>query len=401
MQSFILRCATGLAFSLCLLQAIPARAAGEADISVICIEADRGLVLFEENAGIKRPPASMIKLMLMLLVTEGYERGDWTPDMPIAVTAHAESMGGTQVYLKEGETWPLEHLMHAVAVASANDASMAVAEGLWGSEAAYLKVANARAAELGMKDTVIHGVHGLPPDNGKDFDMTTARDMAILSLACIKKPEIMALVGQKELQFRPEDATKHNTNKLLWRMQDCDGLKTGYINAAGFCISATAQRHGRRLVCVVMGSNSKYGRFQLAQDTFDRFLDDYSEVRLLGRGAPLGVEVPVSNGRAPVASVSPAGDVSVLLPRQLISQVEVSAIHPETLVAPIRPMAVVGELTVSLHDKTIATVPLMVPEGVEAEGWYLSIRDGIARWNGLEKMNAAAGSSEREGETAE
>ena len=384
-----------------LVVAASAHPATPDNTSVICVEVDRGLVLFEENAGVKRPPASMIKLMLMLLVTEGYERGDWTPDMPLEVSAHAESMGGTQVFLKRGEVWPLDHLMHAVAIASANDAAMAVAEGLWGSETAYLEAANARAVLLGMNDTTIHGVHGLPPEDGKSFDVTTARDMALLSLACIDKPGIMELVVRKELQFRPEDATKFNTNKLLWRMEDCDGLKTGFIRAAGFCISATAQRNGRRLLCIVMGSNSKYGRFQLAEDTFNRFLDDYSEVQLLGKGAPLGVQVPVTNGRAQTAAVSPAGDVSVLLPRQLISQVEVSAIHPETLVAPIRPMAVVGELTVSLHDQTIATVPLMVPEGVEAEGWYLSIRNGVARWNGLEKMNADAGSSEREGERAE
>jgi len=373
----------------------------ETEPSIICVEVDRGLTLFEENATIKRPPASMIKLMLMLLVTEGYERGDWTPDMPIVVSSNAEGMGGTQVYLKRDETWPLDHLMHAIAIASANDAAMAVAEGLWGSEAEYLEVANARAAELGMKDTIINGVHGLPPDDGENFDVTTARDIALLSLTCVKKPEIMDLVGQKELKFRPADTTKFNTNKLLWRMEDCDGLKTGYIRAAGFCVAATAQRNGRRLICVIMGSTSKYGRFQLAEDTFNRFLDDYSEVRLLGRGASLGVQVPVTNGRATEAAISPAGDLSVLLPRQLISQVQVSAVHPEKLMAPILPMAVVGELTVSLHEQTIATVPLMVPEGVEAEGWYLTIHNGIARWNGLEKMNADAGSSEREGEQGE
>lgn len=401
MQSLVFRSALGVLACVAALFAAPSFAAEESAPSVICVEVDRGLVLYEENATAKRPPASMIKLMLMLLVTEGYERGDWTPDTPVAVTRHAEGMGGTQVYLKEGETWPLDHLMHAVAIASANDAAMTVAEGLWGSEANYLKVANARAAELGMNDTIIRGVHGLPPDKGEEFDVTTARDMAQLSLACVKKPEIMALVGQKELKFRPEDTTKFNTNKLLWRMEDCDGLKTGYINAAGFCVAATAQRHGRRLVCVVMGSTSKYGRFQLAEDTFNRYLDDYSEIQLLGRGAPLGVEVPVTNGRSAMAAVSPAGDVSVLLPRQLVSQVQVSAIHPESLVAPLRPMEVIGELTVSFHDQTLATVPLMVPEGVEAEGWYLSIRDGIARWNGLEKMNAVSGSSEREGEPGE
>ncbi|MBX3178057.1 MAG: D-alanyl-D-alanine carboxypeptidase [Candidatus Hydrogenedentes bacterium] len=364
--------------------------------SIICVEVDRDLVLYEENAQLQRPPASMIKLMLMLLVVEGYGRGDWDEDTPITVSPRAAGMGGTQVYLKANETWPLDHLMQAIAVASANDAAQAVAEGLWGSEADYLAAANARAKELGMKNTVINGVHGLPPDDGVSFDLTTASDMAKLARVCVGIPEIMSLARQKELQFRPKDATKYNTNKMLWRMEDCDGLKTGFIRAAGFCVAATAERHGRRLICVIMGSPSKYGRFQLAEDLFNRFLDDYGEIQLLAKGAPIGVGVPVANGRAPMASVAAAGDVSVMLPRHLLSQLEVSATHPERLTAPVYPMTVVGELTVSLHNQTIASVPLMVAGAVAADGWYLSIQDGVARWNGLEKLNAIAGSSEGE-----
>jgi D-alanyl-D-alanine carboxypeptidase (penicillin-binding protein 5/6) len=366
------------------------------NMSVICIEADRGLVLYEENADVSRPPASMIKLMLMLLVAEGYDRGDWTPETMIPVSSRAESMGGTQVQLKAGESWPLGKMMQAVAVASANDAAMAVAEGLWGSEADYLLVANDRAQQLGMKDTVIRGVHGLPPADRKSFDETTARDMATLSLECIKRKEIMTLSGQKELQFRPDEAVKANTNKLLWRMPDCDGLKTGFINAAGFCISATAERHGRRLICVIMGSHSKYGRFELAEETFNRYLDDYAEIKLLGKGTPLGVDLPVSHGKVDTAAVCAGDDVSVFLPRTLMREIQVSAIHPEKLEAPLDQMAVVGELTVSLNNTTLTTVPLLVTDHVESDGWYLSIRDGVAQWKGLENLSGVAGSSEAE-----
>lgn len=377
--------------------ALPARAAAKpGNLSIICLEADRGLVLHEENADVKRPPASMIKLMLMLLVVEGYDRGDWTPETLIPVSKHAESMGGTQVALKAGESWPLDHMMQAIAVASANDAAMAVAEGLWGGEEAYLKAANERAQLLGMKDTVIRGVHGLPPDDRKSFDETTARDMAQLSLACIRRPEIMALTGQRELQFHPDGPVKANTNKLLWRMADCDGLKTGFINAAGFCVSATARRHGRRLVCVIMGSQDKYGRFQMAEDLFNSFLDDYAEIKLLGKGTRLGVDVPVVHGKVDTAAVCPGDDVSVLLPKRLMSEIQVSAIHPEALEAPLSPMEVVGELTVSLNNTTLATVPLLVSDEVQSNGWYLSIRDGVARWKGLENLAGVAGSSEAE-----
>lgn len=209
----------------------------------------------------------------------------------------------------------------------------------------------------------------------------------------------MALARQKELKFRPDDAVKTNTNKLLWRMADCDGLKTGFINAAGFCVSATVHRNGRRLLCVIMGSQSKYGRFQLAEDIFNRYLDDYAEIKLIGKGAPLGVDLPVAHGKLQTAAVCAGGDVSVFLPRNLMGEVQVSAIHPEKLEAPLNPMDVVGELTVSLNNTTLTTVPLLVSDEVESDGWYLSIRDGVARWKGLEKLSGVAGSSE--GETAE
>lgn len=376
--------------------ALPSAAAQDQDLSVICVEADRGLVLYEENADQTRPPASMIKLMLLLLVSEGLERGDWTTETLIPVSRHAEGMGGTQVALKAGESWPLGKMMQAIAVASANDAAMAVAEALWGSAEKYLVVANERAQSLGMKHTVIRGVHGLPPDDRKSFDETTARDMATLSLACIQKSEIMALARQKELQFRPDGPIKANTNKLLWRMPDCDGLKTGFINKAGFCVSATAQRNGHRLICVIMGAQNKYGRFELAEEVFNRFLDDYAEIKLLGKGVPLGVDVPVFHGKVGSAAVCPGGDVSVLLPRTLMSSVQVSAIHPETLEAPLSSNAVVGELTVTLNNTTLATVPLLVRDEVESDGWYLSIRDGVAQWKGLENLAGVAASSEAE-----
>ena len=356
-------------------------------ISVLCMEADRGVILHAENERVKRPPASMIKLMLMLLVVEGYERGDWTPDREITVTRISEGMGGTQVYLNAGETWKLSHLLTATTVASANDAAMAIAEGLWGGETAYLEVANARAKALGMEDTVIHGVHGLPPDRGEAFDVTTAHDMALLARACVDKPLIMELAGRKEFQFRPTDSTKFNTNKLLWRMEDCDGLKTGFINAAGFCIAASAKRDGRRLICIVMGSPSKYGRFQLAEDTMNRYFDDYASVRLLAKGDSIGVSVPLERGRVDQADVVPSNDVVLDIPRHLASSLEITAQHPATLQAPLGKGAEVGSLEVSLNGTALYSGPLVLSEDAPSKGWYLAIKDGKAKWMGLEEAS--------------
>lgn len=234
-------------------------------VSALCIEAESGRVLSERNADAVRPPASMIKMMQMLLVSEGIRNDRWTLGTPITVTRHARRMGGTQVFIHEGDVFALGTLMEAVVVASANDAAMAVAEGLWGSESAYLLRVNERARELGMNRTEFHSVHGLPPDRGEQPDRSTARDMALLARKCVQNPQILAWTRMKRVRVRPGETPYLNTNKLLTRMPDCDGLKTGYIRAAGFCITATAERDGVRLIAVVMGHRSGHGRFELAE----------------------------------------------------------------------------------------------------------------------------------------
>ncbi len=250
------------------LAAVPGAFAADG-ISALCVEAETGKVLFEANADVVRPPASMVKMMQFLLVSEGIRRGDWALDTPVKASRRARGMGGTQVFLDSGEVWELGRLMQAVAVASANDAAMAVAEGLWGSAEAYLRRSNERARELGMAHSVFHSVHGLPPGKGQEPDRTTARDMAVLARKCVEDPQILAWTRQKSVIFRPGEKPYYNTNKLLRRVDDCDGLKTGYIRAAGFCVTATAQRCGKRLVAVVMGHTSADGRFTLARKLLD------------------------------------------------------------------------------------------------------------------------------------
>ncbi len=245
---------------------------GPSEVSTICIDAATGKVLSSGNATVVRPPASMVKMMLFLLVTEGVEAREWSWEDPITASRHAEHMGGSQVFLRAGETYPLEHLMQAVAVASANDAAMAIAEGLWGNEDDYLEAVNARVASLGMVDTRFNSVHGLPPDDGVAPDRTTARDMALLARACVRHSKVLDWTQVREFSFRHGDATEYNTNKLLWRVPECDGLKTGYIRASGYCVTATAERNGRRVIAVVMGHESFNGRFRAAQEMLENAL---------------------------------------------------------------------------------------------------------------------------------
>ncbi|HOZ49570.1 MAG TPA: D-alanyl-D-alanine carboxypeptidase family protein [Candidatus Hydrogenedentes bacterium] len=253
--------------------------AGEPPVSAYCVDIDTDTVFCEENADIERPPASMVKMILMLLVAEGVDEGKWTLERTMIISKHSQEMGGTQIWLKEGSVQRLSFLMEAIAVASANDAAMAVAEGLWGSEDKYLEKANARMAELGMTHTKFNSVHGLPPrGNGKDPDKTTARDMAILAKACVAHPIILKWTSQTEFRCEPDGPiVAHNTNKLLTELDGCDGLKTGYIRDSMHCVTATVKRSGHRLVAVVMGGESSRARFdkakQMIEDGFKKIAE--------------------------------------------------------------------------------------------------------------------------------
>ncbi len=357
--------------------------------SYICIEASTGLVLAEHNADVVRPPASMVKMMLMLLVAEGLENGSWTLDQVITVSPEAERTDGSQVYLRTGEQWTLGQLMQAVAVASANDAALAVAEGLWGSKAAYLEASNARAQELGMWDSKFYSVHGLPPEPGETYDETTARDMVILARQCIEHPTIMQWVGQRELYFRPNQAPKSNTNKLLWQMPGCDGLKTGYTLAAGWCLTATAQRDGLRLIAVTMGSNNKAGRFNTAQHVLESGFAGVSRLKVLAKGQPMETAVPVANCTSPSVQLTAADDVYAIVPVASASQIEVVTQQPQIIQAPQEAGTVLGQAQVVLNGRTLSTVPLTVPTRLEAAGWKWKLQQSVRRAGALRRTKEA------------
>ena len=357
-------------------------------VSTITVEAETGMIIHEENADIVRPPASMVKMMKMFMVSEGVNAGLWDLQMNVTVSARAASMWGSRIILREGETQPLYKFMEAIAVASANDASVAVAEALWGSEAAYLKAATQRARDLGMSNTTFRTTNGLPPDDGVSFDETTARDMATLARNCIKDPRVMAWAGMREMQFRPTDAVRTSTNLLLSRMEECDGLKTGYIRAAGFCISATAVRNGIRLITVVMGSPDKWSRFNLAQALLESGFEKMARQRVLAGGAALGDYIPVNNCEVNQLRLITQDDLWITLPSDKLNQLEFVAVYPEYLNAPLPAGTVVGQVRVKYEDNILGSIALTVPHDLEAKGWYLVMANGEARWEGLNREHS-------------
>jgi len=333
--------------------------------SAICVAQDSGLVIFEHNADEVRAPASMVKLMLMLMAAEGLEKGEWALDKVITVSANAQRMGGTQIYLEKGERWKVKDLMAAICVASANDASMALAEGLWGSEDKYLAAMNKRAKELGMKSSTFRSVHGLPPDRGEKPDETTARDMALLAVYCTKQPAIMDWVDQKTLRLRGGKFVKANTNKLLWRMKECDGLKTGYTVAAGWCLAASAKRGDTRIVAVVMGCDSKKGRFEIAKKILENGFDNCERVRVMAKGAKVEPAVPVENCAKEQINLVAGRDIWLTIPKRCKSKVVITADIPDMLRPPMDAGSVLAEGRVTINGNQLAKAELLLPESLE------------------------------------
>jgi len=223
----------------------------------IVIDAATGKVLFADNADTKGYPASITKLMVLLVILDAVEAHRLTLDEPVTVTAKASKIGGSQVYLKDNEVFPVDELLYALIVQSANDAATALAIHYAGGKEAFVELMNRRAQEIGMRDTVFRSVHGLPPGNGQPPDISTPRDIAKLCRELLKKPNALKYTSTRQRPFRADAAEPfmmRNHNRLLGRIEGCDGLKTGYFRAAGFSIAATASRKDQRAVAVVLGA---------------------------------------------------------------------------------------------------------------------------------------------------
>jgi D-alanyl-D-alanine carboxypeptidase (penicillin-binding protein 5/6) len=244
-------------------------------LGAIVMDAASGKVLFEDQPDAKGYPASMLKLMDLLVVLEKVERKEISLQDQVPVSARAAGIGGTQVWLAEKESFALEDMLYALMIQSANDAAVAVAEKVAGSTEGFIELMNKKAKQLGMSNTVFNSVNGLPPSKGQDLDWTTARDFAILSRELISKhPEALRYTSTRERTFRPDAGKKtvvmRSHNHLLASVQGCDGLKTGYITSAGFSIAVTAQREGQRVIVVVLDSVDSKTRDKKAAELVEK-----------------------------------------------------------------------------------------------------------------------------------
>ncbi len=333
-------------------------------VSSICVEVETRQILMEQNADILRPPASMLKMMQMLLVEEGMQSGKWNYEQIITVSSRSQGMGGTQAYLEKGESYTLEQLMKAIAVISANDASVAVAEGLWGSVENCLAAMNTRAAELGMRNTRFYSVNGLPPSDKVSFDQTTAREMAILALKVLEYPKILTWTSLREYALRPTDKPKENTNKLLKDVPGCDGLKTGYIMAAGFCLTATAKQNDIRLVAVVMGSDKK-GRFTHTKSLLEQGFQMITRVTPVEAKKPIGEPVPVEDSMDEKVRLLARDPIEAIVKTKDIPGLTLRITAPATLKAPVEAGTEIGVVRLMNKDKELGKSALLADRSVE------------------------------------
>ena len=349
---------------LCLL-AVPCLAAEDAATaapSAVLMTPD-GQVLLEKDAHTPREPASVTKVMTMLLVCEAVDSGRITLEDPVTATAHAASMGGSQIWLEEGEVLTVGEMLKCVAVVSANDCAVALGEHLAGSEAAFVAMMNERAAQLGMKNTTFVNACGLAAPG----HLTTAYDIGLMSAKLMgEHPWIREYTTLWQDSIREGASVLNNTNKLLKSYAGITGLKTGYTSTAGYCVSATAEREGLHLIAVVMGGESSASRNADAAALLNWGFANYAAVTL-GADRPL-LPLPVDLGKQDTAALELGESLPLVLPREALNRLEKTLELPLRITAPVEAGQQVGELVVRLDGAEICRVPVLAAETVQRLG---------------------------------
>ncbi|MBF0101800.1 MAG: D-alanyl-D-alanine carboxypeptidase [Desulfobacterales bacterium] len=260
-------------------------------LGAICIDAATGKILFEDNPDAKAYPASVIKLMNLLIILDQLNTNAVTLDTKVTITAESARIGGSQVYLKENEVFTIEDLLYALMVQSANDAATALALHVAGSKEGFVEMMNQKAKQIDMTNTVFNSVHGLPPSKNQEPDVCTPRDMAKLCMELLKYPNTLKYTSVVERPFRTDmekPFIMRNHNHLLNNFEGCDGFKTGYYTKAGFSIAATASRKGVRAIAVVMGCTDRKERDAKAKELLSKGLIELAKTASVASATPAG-----------------------------------------------------------------------------------------------------------------
>ena len=341
--------------------------------SAVLMDVQTGTVLCEQNPHEKLAPASVTKVMTMLLIMEAIDSGKITWDDPVTASETAAAKGGSQIFLKAGETMSVSDMVKSIAVSSANDCACAMAEHIAGSESAFVEKMNDRAKELGMEHTHFVNCTGLDDDPAAHEHRTCAYDIALMSRELLKNhPDIKKFTTIWMDTVRDGAFGLANTNKLVRFYSGCTGLKTGFTSGAGYCLSASAQREGLELIAVVMGSETSQDRFGACRSLLDYGFANYA---LYTPEFTESAAVPVKLGQTDSIAAEPAGKTEILVDKGQRNSIESEVILEESVTAPVSRGQRLGTLTIRSGQQVLAQVPLVAAESVSRlTDWDLAVR---------------------------
>lgn len=341
-------------------QTVSAKPTFESDAkSLILIEASTGKVLYENNADEALPPASVTKIMTLLLVMEAVDRGDINLTDPVTVSDAAASMGGSQVYLEVGEQLSVEEMIKCVVIASANDAALALAELVSGNEETFVAQMNARAQELGMRNTHFENTNGL--DDTTENHVISARDIAIMSAELMKHTTILKYTTVWQDSIRNGAFVLTNTNRLIRFYPGANGLKTGSTSKAGFCISAAAKREGMQLIAVVMGSSTRDSRNETAKQMLNWGFSSYRKITVSNQEK---LSISVCRGKQPTVAVD-YDAFDLVVTQKEADRIERSIQLEESVNAPVAAGDPVGKMICKIDGKVVKEVPIYAKSAVD------------------------------------
>lgn len=341
----------------------------------LLIDSTTGKVLAESRADERLAPASLTKLMTAYVVFEALSDGRLKLDEPVHVSEKAWRMRGSRMFIEVNTDVVVADLLRGLIIQSGNDASVALAEHLAGSEEAFVAYMNERAAAIGMTGTSFRNSMGLP---ARDH-YSTARDLALLAKAIIDEyPEYYSLYSEREFTYN--NIKQHNRNRLLWRDPSVDGLKTGYTAAAGYCLVSTAYRQGMRVIAIVLGAETSKGRASGSQALLEYGFEYYETHKLYSKGEPLST-ARVLKGAADTTPLGLARDLYVTIPRGRYAGLSaVMEVKTRSLTAPVNEELEVGAVNVSLHGESLSVIPLVVLEAVPSGGPLTRLKHDLQLW---------------------
>lgn len=337
--------------------------------SAILIERDTGSILYEKNGNEKLPPASMTKIMTMLLIMEALDQGklDWKEK--IRTSEYAASMGGSQIFLEPGEEMTTEEMLKGIAIGSGNDASVAMAERIAGSESGFVEMMNDKAKELGLKNTHFKNTTGLPADD----HYSTAHDMSMMAKELLKYQDITKFTGTYEAYLRENSDKKFwlvNTNKLVRFYPGVDGLKTGFTGDAKYCLTATAQKDGMRVIAVVFGAPTSKDRNAQVTKMLDFAFAQYKTHPIYKRNTAIAL-AKISKGSKKTMGVVTSEPISILTKKgENVDEVEKKIVMNKNIKAPVNKGDRVGTLQLVSKGKVLMESPLVANESVKTATWW-------------------------------